>query len=195
MWPLPWPCRMEDSSHRCSRMPTRPTSTRCQGNKIQALINRGGTGALICFDSGIGVCQDNIIDFCMTLSACCCRNWADLVKRARSKQLKPDEFNSGNFSISNLGMYGVETFDAILPPGEIPLFQEQSCKYRPQVISGLHYSSQTYGIQILISHVPSSKKILSCLNHHTAALRYCCNSCCWWQQAHRGGQRGWHDWS
>lgn len=45
------------------------------------------------------------------------RNWADLVKRARSKQLKPDEFNSGNFSISNLGMYGVESFDAILPPG------------------------------------------------------------------------------
>jgi pyruvate dehydrogenase E2 component (dihydrolipoamide acetyltransferase) len=46
------------------------------------------------------------------------RNWADLVKRARSKQLKPDEYNSGNFSISNLGMYGVESFDAILPPGE-----------------------------------------------------------------------------
>ncbi|GAX83250.1 hypothetical protein CEUSTIGMA_g10676.t1 [Chlamydomonas eustigma] len=45
------------------------------------------------------------------------RNWADLVKRARSKQLKPDEYNSGNFSISNLGMYGVESFDAILPPG------------------------------------------------------------------------------
>eukprot|EP00198_Chlamydomonas_reinhardtii_P008170 XP_001697507.1 dihydrolipoamide acetyltransferase [Chlamydomonas reinhardtii] len=45
------------------------------------------------------------------------RNWADLVKRARSKQLQPDEYNSGNFTISNLGMYGVETFDAILPPG------------------------------------------------------------------------------
>lgn len=45
------------------------------------------------------------------------RNWADLVKRARSKQLKPDEYNSGNFSISNLGMYGVDSFDAILPPG------------------------------------------------------------------------------
>jgi pyruvate dehydrogenase E2 component (dihydrolipoamide acetyltransferase) len=48
------------------------------------------------------------------------RDWADLVKRARSKQLKPDEYNSGNFTISNLGMYGVETFDAILPPGKGP---------------------------------------------------------------------------
>jgi hypothetical protein len=45
------------------------------------------------------------------------RNWADLVKRARSKQLQPDEYNSGTFTISNLGMYGVESFDAILPPG------------------------------------------------------------------------------
>lgn len=45
------------------------------------------------------------------------RDWADLVKRARSKQLKPDEYNSGNFTISNLGMFGVDTFDAILPPG------------------------------------------------------------------------------
>lgn len=46
------------------------------------------------------------------------RNWADLVKRARGKQLKPEEYNSGTFTISNLGMYGVDTFDAILPPGE-----------------------------------------------------------------------------
>ena len=45
------------------------------------------------------------------------RNWGDLVKRARSKELKPDEYNSGTFTISNLGMFGVETFGAILPPG------------------------------------------------------------------------------
>ena len=45
------------------------------------------------------------------------RQWADLVKRARLKQLAPAEFNSGTFAISNLGMYGVDSFDAILPPG------------------------------------------------------------------------------
>lgn len=39
------------------------------------------------------------------------------MKRARAKQLQPDEYNSGTFTISNLGMYGVESFDAILPPG------------------------------------------------------------------------------
>jgi pyruvate/2-oxoglutarate dehydrogenase complex dihydrolipoamide acyltransferase (E2) component len=46
------------------------------------------------------------------------RNWADLVKRARAKKLAPDEFNSGTFTISNMGMYGADTFDAILPPGK-----------------------------------------------------------------------------
>ena len=46
------------------------------------------------------------------------RNWADLVKRARGKALSPDEYNSGTFTISNLGMFGAQSFDAILPPGE-----------------------------------------------------------------------------
>ena len=46
------------------------------------------------------------------------RTWADLVARSRSKQLQPDEYNSGTFTLSNLGMFGVDRFDAILPPGQ-----------------------------------------------------------------------------
>ncbi|MBD2093864.1 2-oxo acid dehydrogenase subunit E2 [Trichocoleus sp. FACHB-591] len=46
------------------------------------------------------------------------RTWKDLVDRARAKQLQPDEYNSGTFTISNLGMFGVDRFDAILPPGQ-----------------------------------------------------------------------------
>ncbi|UPR00993.1 dihydrolipoamide acetyltransferase [Chloropicon primus] len=45
------------------------------------------------------------------------RNWGDLVTRARGKQLAPDEYSTGTFTISNLGMYGVDKFDAILPSG------------------------------------------------------------------------------
>ena len=45
------------------------------------------------------------------------RGWADLVARARSKQLKPEEYSTGTFTLSNLGMFGVDRFDAILPPG------------------------------------------------------------------------------
>ena len=46
------------------------------------------------------------------------RTWKDLVKRSRSKQLKPDEYSTGTFTLSNLGMFGVDRFDAILPPGQ-----------------------------------------------------------------------------
>jgi pyruvate dehydrogenase E2 component (dihydrolipoamide acetyltransferase) len=45
------------------------------------------------------------------------RSWKDLVDKARAKQLKPEEYNSGTFVLSNLGMFGVDRFDAILPPG------------------------------------------------------------------------------
>ena len=46
------------------------------------------------------------------------RTWTDLVARSRTKQLQPDEYNTGTFTISNLGMFGVDSFDAILPPGQ-----------------------------------------------------------------------------
>jgi len=45
------------------------------------------------------------------------RRWADLVKRSRSKRLEPSEYTGGTFTISNLGTFGVDCFDAILPPG------------------------------------------------------------------------------
>jgi len=45
------------------------------------------------------------------------REWKDLVKRSRLKQLEPDEYSTGTFTLSNLGMFGVDRFDAILPPG------------------------------------------------------------------------------
>ncbi|MCC0178268.1 2-oxo acid dehydrogenase subunit E2 [Waterburya agarophytonicola K14] len=46
------------------------------------------------------------------------RSWKDLVNRSRSKQLKPEEYSTGTFTLSNLGMFGVDNFDAILPQGQ-----------------------------------------------------------------------------
>lgn len=40
----------------------------------------------------------------------------DLAARARDNKLKPEEFQGGGFSISNLGMFGVKTFQAIINP-------------------------------------------------------------------------------
>ncbi|CAN0430511.1 unnamed protein product, partial [Ectocarpus sp. 8 AP-2014] len=41
--------------------------------------------------------------------------WRDLVGKAKAKQLKPDEYTGGTFTITNLGMFGVSEFAAILP--------------------------------------------------------------------------------
>lgn len=46
------------------------------------------------------------------------RTWKDLVARSRSKQLQPEEYSTGTFTLSNLGMFGVDNFDAILPAGQ-----------------------------------------------------------------------------
>src|SRR5262249_24557202 len=39
-----------------------------------------------------------------------------LAERARTKKLKPMEFEGGSFAISNLGMYGIESFTAVSNP-------------------------------------------------------------------------------
>lgn len=46
---------------------------------------------------------------------------ADLSKRARSNSLAPDEVTSGTFSISNLGMYPIEHFTAIINPPQVAI--------------------------------------------------------------------------
>lgn len=45
-------------------------------------------------------------------------NWKSLLGRARAKKLKPEDYSTGTFTLSNLGMFGVDRFDAILPPGQ-----------------------------------------------------------------------------
>ncbi|KGG35740.1 MULTISPECIES: dihydrolipoamide acetyltransferase family protein [unclassified Prochlorococcus] len=62
------------------------------------------------------------------------RQWADLVKRSRSKQLQPEEYSTGTFTLSNLGMFGVDRFDAILPPGTGAILAVAAS--RPSVVAG-----------------------------------------------------------
>lgn len=61
------------------------------------------------------------------------RSWKDLVERARLKQLQPEEYSSGTFTLSNLGMFGVDRFDAILPPGQGSILAIGAS--RPQVVA------------------------------------------------------------
>jgi pyruvate dehydrogenase E2 component (dihydrolipoamide acetyltransferase) len=61
------------------------------------------------------------------------RTWKDLVERSRVKQLQPQEYTTGTFTLSNLGMYGVDRFDAILPPGQGSILAIGAS--RPQVVA------------------------------------------------------------
>lgn len=61
------------------------------------------------------------------------RSWQDLVARARTKQLQPPEYTTGTFSITNLGMFGVDRFDAILTPGLGAIMAVGAS--RPQVVA------------------------------------------------------------
>ena len=40
----------------------------------------------------------------------------DLAKRARDRKLAPHEYQGGSFAVSNLGMYGIDNFDAVINP-------------------------------------------------------------------------------
>jgi pyruvate dehydrogenase E2 component (dihydrolipoamide acetyltransferase) len=42
----------------------------------------------------------------------------DLAARGREKKLRPEEYSGGTFSLSNLGMYGIREFAAIINPPE-----------------------------------------------------------------------------
>merc|ERR1711982_140866 len=45
------------------------------------------------------------------------REWRTLVRKAKKNKLAPEEYTTGTFAISNLGMFGVKSFDAVLPHG------------------------------------------------------------------------------
>ena len=58
----------------------------------------------------------------------------DLASRARTKKLSPNEFQGGSFAISNLGMYGVESFDAIINPPHSAILAVGTSKQKPTIL-------------------------------------------------------------
>jgi pyruvate dehydrogenase E2 component (dihydrolipoamide acetyltransferase) len=54
-----------------------------------------------------------------------------LAERARAGKLQPEEFQGGSFSVSNLGMYGIEQFDAIINPPQGAILAVGAAVRRP----------------------------------------------------------------
>lgn len=58
-----------------------------------------------------------------------------LAKKARENSLKPEEFQGGGFSISNLGMFGIKQFNAIVNPPQACILAVGASNKRPVVIN------------------------------------------------------------
>lgn len=57
-----------------------------------------------------------------------------LFEKARSGKLTPDEYTGGTFTISNLGMFGIENFTAIINPPEVGILAVSATKDEPFVV-------------------------------------------------------------
>lgn len=57
----------------------------------------------------------------------------DLAERARNRKLKPEEYLGASFSVSNLGMFGIEEFTAIINPPEAAILAVGAMSAKPVV--------------------------------------------------------------
>jgi pyruvate dehydrogenase E2 component (dihydrolipoamide acetyltransferase) len=64
------------------------------------------------------------------------REVAELAGKARNKRLLPDEYQGGTFTITNLGMFGVESFHAIINPPESGILAVSAIIPKPVVVDG-----------------------------------------------------------
>lgn len=60
----------------------------------------------------------------------------ELAGRARERKLKPDEYTGSTFSVSNLGMFGIDHFTAIINPPEAGILAIGGIEQRPVVVDG-----------------------------------------------------------
>jgi pyruvate dehydrogenase E2 component (dihydrolipoamide acetyltransferase) len=64
------------------------------------------------------------------------REAKELAKRARERRLKPEEFTGSTFSVSNLGMFGIDQFTAIINPPEAGIIAIGTGEDRLVVVEG-----------------------------------------------------------
>jgi pyruvate dehydrogenase E2 component (dihydrolipoamide acetyltransferase) len=64
------------------------------------------------------------------------REVRELAGRAREKKLKPDEYQGATFSVSNLGMFGIQEFTAIINPPEAGILAVGTVEEKPVAVEG-----------------------------------------------------------
>ena len=76
----------------------------------------------------------------------------DLSARAKSGKLKPEEFQGGGFSISNMGMYGVRDFAAIINPPQAGILAVSAGEQRPVVKNGALAIATVMTLTLSVDH-------------------------------------------
>ncbi len=76
----------------------------------------------------------------------------DLAARAREGKLSPDEFQGGGFTISNLGMYGVKEFVAIINPPQSCILAVGAGEQRPVVRDGALTTATMMSVTLSTDH-------------------------------------------
>ena len=76
----------------------------------------------------------------------------DLAKRARDRKLAPHEYQGGSFAISNLGMFGVDNFDAIINPPHAAILAVGAGVQKPVVKDGAVVVGTVMSVTLSVDH-------------------------------------------
>jgi len=76
----------------------------------------------------------------------------DLAARARTRKLKPEEYQGGSAAVSNMGMYGVKSFAAIINPPQSTIFAIGSGEQRAIVKDGSLVAATMMTVTISADH-------------------------------------------
>lgn len=76
----------------------------------------------------------------------------ELATRARARKLKPEEYTGASFSISNLGMFGIEEFTAVINPPEGAILAVGAMAPKPVVHDGQIVIRQTMRVTMSCDH-------------------------------------------
>ena len=75
-----------------------------------------------------------------------------LAERARNKKLKPQEYEGGGFSISNLGMFGIKDFTAVINPPQAAILAVGMGELRPVVKDGILKTANMMTVTLSCDH-------------------------------------------
>ncbi|MBR8741116.1 dihydrolipoamide acetyltransferase family protein [Nocardiopsis sp. MG754419] len=112
--------------------------------------HRVNVGVAVAVDAGLVVPVLHDTDKA-TLSEISTRT-RELAGKARDNKLKPQEMSGGTFSVSNLGMFGVDSFSAVINPPEAAILAVGAMRQEPVVVDGEVAVRNRISLELSVDH-------------------------------------------